>query len=264
MVQLGVLCRMFKTNSTIGWAIGRLTATAGDLIAFLRAPKLDSADDQPLGKLPDLAWLFALNLIIVAAIAAILLPVMLLLDIKMASSMADLFNRPFWQLIAFVVVVGPIAEELLFRAWLTGSPRLLVPFFGVLAWLAASTGLLHVGWLDTKGPIAAVLLAVIVAAVIIGLFACWKRTTPRWFVKAFPLIFWSQALLFGFVHVFNYAGGNPVALLPFVLPQLVGGLIWGYARIRYGWWANIALHMAYNLVATSALLYMLLTQPEVV
>jgi len=66
------------------------------------------------------------------------------------------------------------------------------------------------------------------------------------------------------VHVFNYAGDNPATLLPFVLPQLVGGLIWGYARIRYGWWSNILMHMAYNLLATSGLLYVLVTRPELV
>jgi membrane protease YdiL (CAAX protease family) len=69
-------------------------------------------------------------------------------------------------------------------------------------------------------------------------------------------------LLFGFVHVFNYAGDNPAALLPFILPQLVGGVIWGYARIRYGWWSNIVMHMGYNLVATSGLIYILLTVPN--
>ena len=36
------------------------------------------------------------------------------------------------------------------------------------------------------------------------------------------------------------------ALLPFVLPQIVGGLIWGYARIRYGWCTPIIMHMAYR------------------
>ena len=31
-------------------------------------------------------------------------------------------------------------------------------------------------------------------------------------------------------------------LLPFVVPQTIAGLIFGFARVRYGMWANIALH----------------------
>ncbi|WP_373490805.1 type II CAAX prenyl endopeptidase Rce1 family protein [Parasphingorhabdus sp.] len=236
-----------------------MTTTAVDLLAFIRTPRLDHPGSRTLGKATDLAWLFAVNLIIVVAIAAILFPIMLALDVGMSSSMSALFNRPVWQLLLFVVVAGPIVEELMFRLWLSGSPRLLVPFFGLLAWLAGSSGLAQLGWMDSNGLGVKILLAAIVAIVVIGMIIVWKHRVPRWFVRVFPLLFWSQALLFGFVHVFNYAGDNPAALLPFVLPQLVGGLIWGYARICYGWWANIALHMAYNLVAISGLLYMLCT-----
>lgn len=253
---------MFEPNSTIGWSISRLTMTAQELFAFLRAPKLEGNEWNRAGKPTDLIWLFAINCMIVATIAVVLLPIMMAFNISMSSSMSDLFKRPVWQLLLIVVVAGPILEEAVFRSWLSGSPRLLIPFLGLVLWMALTYSYEQLGWAGPASMGTAVLLALIAGAVLIGVIGLWKRPVPNWYVRIFPLVFWIQALLFGSMHVFNYAGDNPAALLPFVLPQIVGGLIWGYARIRYGWWANIAMHMAYNLIATSGLVYVLLTQPD--
>ncbi len=254
---------MFEPNSTIGWATGRLTATTRDLLTFLRAPKLADNELQRTGKPADLIWLFAVNCMIVAALAILLFPVMLAFDVSMSSSMSDLFGRPIWQLLIIVVIVGPIVEELMFRSWLSGSPRLLIPVSGLMLWIALTYSYEQMGWPGPASMGTAPLLALIAGAVLICVIILWKRPVPGWYVRIFPVVFWVQALLFGSVHVFNYAGDNPAALLPFVLPQTVGGLIWGYARIRYGWWANMAMHMAYNLIATSGLVYVLLTRPDI-
>ena len=254
---------MFEPNSTIGWATSRLTATTHDLLTFLRAPKLADNELQRTGKPADLIWLFAVNCMIVAALAILLFPVMLAFDVSMSNSMAGLFQRPIWQLLLIVVIAGPIVEELMFRSWLSGSPRLLIPVSGLLLWMGLTYSYEQLGWPGPASLGTATLLAVIAAAVLIGVIIFWKRPVPGWYIRIFPLVFWSQALLFGSVHVFNYAGDNPAALLPLVLPQTVGGLIWGYARIRYGWWSNMAMHMAYNLIATSGLVYVLLTRPEI-
>ena len=252
---------MFEPNSTIGWSIGRLRSTALDLIAFLRAPVPALPANGEERRAADVAWLLLLNALVVAAIVAVLFPIMTLFGVEMSGDMAALFNRPLWQIILLVVIVGPITEELIFRAWIVGTGRWLVIFAGLLAWLGGSYLLQQpeLAELGENAPL--ILIAILSLAVIIGLIRFWKSPVPRCYVRIFPLVFWGQALVFGFVHVFNYAGDNPAAALPFVLPQLVGGLIWGYARIRYGWWANIIMHMVYNLLATSGLIYMLVMQP---
>jgi membrane protease YdiL (CAAX protease family) len=104
-------------------------------------------------------------------------------------------------------------------------------------------------------PLNHVLLLIVVAAPLGEeiIFRSWisgiVHRPPKWYRALFPMIYFAQAIGFGAIHMFNYDGGSggPALLtLLFVLPQLIAGLIWGYARVRYGWWANIALHMAHN------------------
>ena len=172
--------------------------------------------------------------------------------------MSALLGLPLWHLVLIVVLVGPITEELIFRTWIAGTARWLILFSGLIAWIGGSQLLRQLGPEASSQSATIALIAIISVAVLVGLTRFWKSPVPGWYVRIFPLVFWGQALLFGFVHVFNYAGDNQAAVLPFVLPQLVGGLIWGYARIRYGWWANIVMHMAYNLMAISGLIYVVL------
>ncbi|WP_074203791.1 CPBP family glutamic-type intramembrane protease [Parasphingorhabdus marina] len=250
---------MFEPNSTIGWPVGRLRESAAGLVRFVRAPVLHSPDWKTQGPASDLIWLFAVNCLIVVCLAAILFPALLAFDVEMSGDMTSLFDRPVWQILAIVVVVGPIIEELVFRSWITGQPRLLIPLGGVA--LAIAGGQL-IGFSNANQLIIVAAGALLMLVTLFAMIRFWNRPVPGWYARIFPLVFWTQALLFGFVHIFNYAGDNPAALLPFVLPQLVGGLVWGYARIRYGWWSNIIMHMAYNLIATSGLLFMLLAGPR--
>lgn len=249
---------MFEPNSTIGSSFARLRSTARDLILFLRAPTPAIQATGEHRQAADVAWLFLLNCLVVAAIVAVLFPIMMLLGVEMSSDMSALLGLPLWHLVLIVVLVGPITEELIFRTWIAGTARWLILFSGLIAWIGGSQLLRQLGPEASSQSATIALIVIISVAVLVGLTRFWKSPVPGWYVRIFPLVFWGQALLFGFVHVFNYAGDNQAAVLPFVLPQLAGGLIWGYARIRYGWWANIVMHMAYNLMAISGLIYVVL------
>lgn len=69
---------------------------------------------------------------------------------------------------------------------------------------------------------------------------------PRWFHTAFPAIFWLQALGFAGMHLWNYDEATSPLMMVMVLPQLIGGLSFGYARLRFGWWAAVLIHSAHN------------------
>ena len=73
-----------------------------------------------------------------------------------------------------------------------------------------------------------------------------KRAAWEWFTRAFPLFFWLSTASFALVHLLNYSEGSLATLLPLVLPQFIAGSIFGYARVTYGLWASMLLHVLHN------------------
>ena len=150
-----------------------------------------------------------------------------------------------------IVVFAPVVEELVFRSWLSGRrAHVFVPL--VLA--------LTIGGGVGANLMGASLLIVIAFAIgglsiAIWLLIKFSRGGPMpWFRAGFRWIYYASAALFACVHLLNYEGSDPVLLL-FVLPQFVAGLIFGFARVQYGLWSSIALHVVHNaLFITIALL----------
>lgn len=66
--------------------------------------------------------------------------------------------------------------------------------------------------------------------------------------KYFKVGFYTLAVLFGYIHIFNFEITPMVLLFSpiLVLPQLVLGLIFGYIRVRFGLFYSMILHMCYN------------------
>jgi membrane protease YdiL (CAAX protease family) len=144
------------------------------------------------------------------------------------------------------VVVAPLTEELLFRGWLSGR----VAGLRFAAYGIAALGLMLGGVM--AGSEAARSLSLAGAAVAFAGLVHWGMTrqrdsaVPRWFVARFAPIVWGSTLLFGLVHLGNYSGlGNPLGLLV-VLPQVIGGLLLAYIRVRASLPAAILYHAAYN------------------
>ncbi|WP_409012632.1 type II CAAX prenyl endopeptidase Rce1 family protein [Dyadobacter sp. 3J3] len=64
----------------------------------------------------------------------------------------------------------------------------------------------------------------------------------------FKWLYYISALLFGFIHIFNYQFNDTHYLfIPFITTgQLFGGLMLGYIRIIYGFWYDVLLHALFN------------------
>jgi len=146
------------------------------------------------------------------------------------------------------LVLAPLLEELVFRGWLTGwvaalrfaacgfaamalmlAGVSLVPDHGrVLAWAGAGValaGLVHWSLTRERAPL---------------------REVPPAFIRHFGVIVWAQALLFGAIHLGNYADLASPLGLAVVLPQVLGGLLLAYIRTRAGLAAGMAYHAGYN------------------
>lgn len=145
------------------------------------------------------------------------------------------------QIFLTIVLLAPLLEELCFRGWLSGRPGAVYP----VALLGLALGALL---LAGKGNAlaAAGFAAVAALAAMVLAYVLRQRPAWGWFARVFPLLFWLSTASFALVHLFNYSEGSLATLLPLVLPQFIAGSIFGYARVTYGLWASLLLHVVHN------------------
>jgi membrane protease YdiL (CAAX protease family) len=153
-----------------------------------------------------------------------------------------------------LLILAPVAEELVFRNALTPAFAALLRDARQRPWLA----------LLSVAPLCVVALAFVgpslfvremgLAALFIGVSALILRlrspdlTLSRPVQIGYVIL---TSLLFAGVHLSNYAGLNmrPAALV-LVLPQLLSGLLLAYTASRYGLRASMLTHSFYNAVVT--------------
>ncbi|UIP07043.1 CPBP family glutamic-type intramembrane protease [Erythrobacter sp. SDW2] len=145
------------------------------------------------------------------------------------------------EIVLAIVVIAPLTEELFFRGWLSGRPDAVSP---VILLGMAAVALVFAG--KDNALAAAGVAGVAVLAALALAFVLRKRPAWGWFTRAFPLFFWLSTTAFALVHLLNYEEGSLAMLLPLVLPQFIAGSIFGYARVTYGLWASMLLHVLHN------------------
>ena len=99
---------------------------------------------------------------------------------------------------------------------------------------------------EEQGALTIIFSAVILAPVIEELI--FRGPLTLFNKKYFKIAFYSLALLFGYVHLFNFEITTKVLLFSplLVLPQIVLGLVFGYIRVRFGLLYSMLLHACYN------------------
>ena len=145
-------------------------------------------------------------------------------------------------IIAALVLAAPIVEEMVFRGWLSGR------IGHVLALLALGAGLIALPVTQGLGSQLAGGAFLLLGLVMAG-FALWHfraRPAAGWFARHFRWFYYASALSFALVHFTNYQAGEGAILFALVVPQLLAGLIFGYARVTYGLWSSMLLHIMHN------------------
>lgn len=140
-----------------------------------------------------------------------------------------------------IVLMAPVLEELGFRGWLSGRAGAVFP---VVLLGVAMAALLLAG--KDSALVAAGIAALAAVAALVLAIILRKRPAWGWFARIFPLFFWLSTASFALVHLLNYTEGSLATLLPLVLPQFIAGSIFGYARVTYGLWASMLLHVLHN------------------
>lgn len=239
-------------SSIIFWT-DAVVLNARRLILFSWRPTLEGFE-QTKRPMVDAVCLFVLLGVAMVLVGVILVPVAVLLGAAPSSGLAGAMNAPGWRLVVAIVLLGPVVEELIFRSWLTGERRMLVAggAFAALA-LGGPKVLAATGWAVPIWADYAVLGAAF--GTFAGALALVRPGPPmRAYGHVFPIVFWANAVLFGALHSANYAGAPAPMLILFTLPQMIAGLVFGYARVRIGLGAAIGLHMAFNALPAMAML----------
>lgn len=146
------------------------------------------------------------------------------------------------------VILAPILEETMFRLFLKFSrARFNISFFLIaLSSLAFS---------EMMGYVMLVLWLVFLISLQNRRY--YIRIQYFW-LKNRLTVFWTIVILFGLIHLDNY----DLEMIPWylyfptVIPQLIGGVILGIARIRFGFIWAVLLHASYNLIASIDYLYL--------
>jgi membrane protease YdiL (CAAX protease family) len=211
----------------------------GQWAAFVRRPTLpDRAEIGLMGGLRRVAPLFGLDLSLMVLLLGVAAAAMALGFEMPEHMLGDLTLTP-WLMLA-IVAGAPLAEEIVFRGWLSGRPGHIAAVAAVVAG-SVFAALAGVGAMSLAGAIAGFVLGPVL------LFVFRKRPAMGWFQRGFRFFFWGSALLFAAVHLSNFAVAGP-GLLPLVLPQFALALILGYLRVTRGLWSAVLLHILHNSV----------------
>ncbi|WP_439881159.1 CPBP family glutamic-type intramembrane protease [Pontibacter sp. MBLB2868] len=226
-----------------------LNQTITDLRAFLKNP-VDRANTalSTSGKVRVLLLVFLLDIAICMALTGVIGLIETLGWYNMDNhALAELMRTmPVWGFLLAGIVVVPFLEEFLFRYGLRFSKGYLVFFFVALLLVSA-------GYAYSVLPLTWALVVLATFGLLLILFLSYSSTIigeflrPRW-ARMYKVIFYVVALLFGFVHLTNFEYSTTLLLLSplLVAPQLVGGLLFGYIRVRQGFFWGYALHAGHN------------------
>ena len=80
-----------------------------------------------------------------------------------------------------------------------------------------------------------------------------NRKAEKIWYKHFPLFFYAFATVFGLIHSSNYNNTSLLfyLLIPIIISsQIFGGVMYGYVRIKLGFWWGVLLHATFNLLLT--------------
>ncbi|OAQ39061.1 hypothetical protein A5893_10305 [Pedobacter psychrophilus] len=215
-----------------------------DFIGYLKKP--DPFIKQRFKFIPykDLFLLVVLSLVASQILESL---VYLLANFKIIppepKSVFDSEKYSNWEIALVGILVAPPLEELIFRYQLR-SINFLCAFIGIIAFsfIANSYNNLIIALFG---------LTTLICIIFIIRYLNNHTKIKYQIIKfAFPFSFYLIAIVFGLVHITNfldYKDYGPLIFL-WVLPQLFGGLILGFTRMRYGFYSGILLHAVYNLI----------------
>ncbi|MDM1395956.1 CPBP family intramembrane metalloprotease [Myroides odoratimimus] len=149
--------------------------------------------------------------------------------------------------VLFIVLLGPLAEEVAFRLALRFKSWYLL--------LSTPLTLVYSLWILYRINLSIAFIVGGVFYVILCTYLYLHRNNivilKERHEKYFGYVFYSYTFLFMIMHISNFYTINTEVLVysPLLfLPQFIGGLLLGYIRMRFGFGYNCMIHIIYNTI----------------
>lgn len=215
-----------------------------DLITFLKNPKpIEHYEINSITIFLNLVWKTFLALLVIDIIAGVLIVIPLRYFNLFPSLREIKFNSIN---ILKVTIILPIVEELIFRLPLRVSKINIATSLSIMMFLFLNKGCFFNIYL--KISISLVLFLIL----FIGIHRDFSfvKILSVFFTNHFWILFYFQALVFGFLHLTNYiVDFRYIYLFPFIAISYISkGCLFGYIRLRftYGIYLCIASHIFIN------------------
>ena len=223
--------------------------TLSGFFTFVRRPNVEIVEELSVcEKTTTGIWLFILSLAVTVMLGVLALPLILATDLTIGEQLSEALGGSIWSNILSVVLLGPLVEEIIFRGWLSGTSRAALASALSLAAIYGGSAVLD-PYFAEGGAFKPLFIVVGAIAILFVLSPLDGANRIIGFERAFPAIFYTQAVVFGTLHFQNYAASSVTIAILATLPLIACGVIWGYARIRLGFASAVMLHAAYNVPA---------------
>ena len=229
----------------------QLKQTTTDLWSFLRNPKdQPSSEQSAASKTRILLFVLLIDVIISIGLVGVLQLIELLgwYSSENHAVMEQLRTLPVWAFLLVGVLAIPLLEELVFRYGLRFKIGYIsfVVFVLLLAVAISTFKYLPLVWalgISAVLTMALVLYVLNVDAIANSLQKVWS--------KVYGTFFYTVTFLFGLIHITNFTdfdyASAAVLLIPIIVaPQILGGSLMGYMRVKHGFFWGYFLHAGHN------------------
>ncbi|MDO6390443.1 CPBP family glutamic-type intramembrane protease [Pontibacter sp. BT731] len=229
----------------------QLKQTASDIWQFLKNPKdQPAAVDSRSVKLRILLYVLLLNMMLTFAFIGVMQLIKLMgWYVNSNHSVLEMMRSlPIWAFLLLGVLAVPLLEELVFRYGL----RFKSGYMALLAVLA-SIALSCVAY--SQLPLAGAIGVWIILAMALVLYALNADKIAGFLRKVwrrvYGVFFYFMAFAFGLIHItnftdFDYASAAVLLIPVLVAPQVIGGMLMGYMRVKYGFRWGYYMHAGHN------------------